>query len=380
MSDVIGSIQISMEGSPTCFTSEYRTYTLPSFAVATDRTGLGGISWVDKFNSYRGFFGLVADKLLKLIERPVGEKPILGSSMFGCSDTVQFFQNNYSVFSCVCDNSLGETMVDICHEPFLPSAHLNEMFFCGMGAYALQPCSQSNVFLFDSPYLPTLNDYTVTGSDKRINTSVYSNNPPIFVGWSYWRLDGNEQTEMTVFRNGKIRLPDIPRIKPLEVSRNPKRNFKTTIQRQETNRWLFETNRATSLVIVDRSPVEFRVSSFLANGGLDSSASVFYRRNRQLRRKIVIGTEVVVGLLLDAERVAILKLVAFICDMCLRVAIGTHCVFQLLMLDGRWIQNQLNCLQHESIIQRRYLKVCGRSINRRFLPRMNSWASSALWM
>ena len=82
-------------------------------------------------------FGLVTDKLLKLVERPAVELAVkLFTSSLLNSDLAQIFKSKYSVFRGY--NLLRYTMVDISRKPSFLTGHSLKLAFGRFGAFGLQ--------------------------------------------------------------------------------------------------------------------------------------------------------------------------------------------------------------------------------------------------
>ncbi len=129
----------------TAFTAtESRTFAVPFVGMPTVRALLRSVSSINKENVLSKSFSFVADKLLKLVERPVIELAVkLFASSLLNSDLAQIFKSKYSVFRV--HNLLGYAVIDISHKPSFLAGHLLKLAFGRTGAFGLQLFSKIGI-------------------------------------------------------------------------------------------------------------------------------------------------------------------------------------------------------------------------------------------
>ena len=133
-----------MELKPALTTTESRTFAVPFVGMPTVRTLLRSVSGIHKENMFSERFSLVADKLLKLVERPVIELAVkLFASSLLNSDLAQIFKSKYSVFRV--HNLLGYAVIDISHKPSFLTRHSLKLAFGRFGAFGLQLFSKIGI-------------------------------------------------------------------------------------------------------------------------------------------------------------------------------------------------------------------------------------------
>ena len=126
-----------MEFKTTFTATEGRTFAVPFVGMPAVRTLLRSVSGIHKENMFSERFSLVADKLLKLVERPVIELAIkLFASSLLNSDLAKIFKSKYSVFRV--HNPLGYAVIDISHKPSFHAGHSLKFALGRTGAFGLQ--------------------------------------------------------------------------------------------------------------------------------------------------------------------------------------------------------------------------------------------------
>jgi len=126
-----------MEFKTTFTATEGRTIAVPFVGMPTARTLLRSVSSIHKETMLSKRFGLVADKLLKLVERPAIELKVkLFASSLLNSDLAQIFKSKYGVFRVY--NLLGYAVIYISHKPSFLAGHSLKLAFGRAGAFGLQ--------------------------------------------------------------------------------------------------------------------------------------------------------------------------------------------------------------------------------------------------
>jgi hypothetical protein len=164
-----------MEFKTTFTAMESRTFTVPFVDMPTFRTLLRSVSGIHEKNMLSKSFGLIPDKLLKLIERPVIELAIeLFAFTLLDSDLAQIFKSKYSIFRVY--NLLGYAVINISHKPSFHTRQTLKLAFGRLGAFGLQ--------LFTKIGIPRTPILDLLGVVKRIiradcnihDTTIYSKN------------------------------------------------------------------------------------------------------------------------------------------------------------------------------------------------------------
>ncbi len=109
-------------------TTEIGAFAVPFISVPAVRALLRGVTGIHKEDLFSKSLGLVADKLLELIEGPAIELlvKLLASSLLN-SDLAEVFESKYSIFRV--HNLLGYTMVSISRKPSFPASHSLKLAF-----------------------------------------------------------------------------------------------------------------------------------------------------------------------------------------------------------------------------------------------------------
>jgi hypothetical protein len=178
LSNVPGGVKVSMEFKTTFATTEVRTFPVPFIGMSTVRTLLRSVSGIYKEDMFSNSFGLVPDKLLKLIERPAIELLVkLFASAFLDSDLAQIFKSKYSVFRV--HNLLGYTVIGISREPSFLTCHSLKLAFGRFGAFGLQLLSEMGIL--STPILDPLGvEELIIRADSNIHYStIYSKNSEV---------------------------------------------------------------------------------------------------------------------------------------------------------------------------------------------------------
>ena len=182
MQDIGSSVEVGVEDNPTRLADEGRALPLTFDAVPTFGAGLGCISGSNEFHGNAKFFSLVEKELFQLVECPIGEEPILFSSVPCFSDTFKIFQDDNSILSCAIYQTPADNMVAVSHKTLLLSPDYRQMSCGGTSAFALQPASQSDVFSFDRKSVRAIYDPTIGGSYDIVNTPINSDGVSFFIG------------------------------------------------------------------------------------------------------------------------------------------------------------------------------------------------------
>jgi len=164
----------------TAFTAtQSRAFTVPFVGMPTVRALLRSVSSIHKENVLSKSFSFVADKLLKLVERPVVELTVeLFASALLNSDLAQIFKSKYSVFRV--HNLPGYAVIGISHKPSFLAGQTLKLAFGRSGAFGLQ--------LFSKIGITSAPVFDLLGVIKRIirancnihDTAVYSENANVF--------------------------------------------------------------------------------------------------------------------------------------------------------------------------------------------------------
>ena len=126
-----------MEFKTTFAATESGTFAISLIDMPTVRALLGSVPGIHKENMLSKSFGLVTDKLLKLIERPTIELAVeLFASSLLNSDLAQIFKSKYSMFRV--HNLLGYAVIHISHKPSFLTCHSLKLAFGRFGAFGLQ--------------------------------------------------------------------------------------------------------------------------------------------------------------------------------------------------------------------------------------------------
>ncbi|VVB71142.1 Uncharacterised protein [uncultured archaeon] len=126
-----------MEFETTFAATESRTFTVPFIGMPTFRALLRSVSGIHKEDMLSERFGLIADKLFKLAERPAIElaAKLFTSSLLD-SDLAQIFKSKYGAFRVY--DLLGYAVIDISHKPSFLAGHLPKLAFGRACAFGLQ--------------------------------------------------------------------------------------------------------------------------------------------------------------------------------------------------------------------------------------------------
>ncbi|MDQ1283491.1 MAG: hypothetical protein QG666_1283 [Euryarchaeota archaeon] len=164
-----------MELKTTFTATESRTFAVPFVGMPAVRALLRSVSGIYKENMLSKSIGLVADKLLKLAERPAIELTVeLFASSLLNADLAQIFKSKYSIFRV--HNLLRYAMVYISHKPSFLTSHLLKFAFGRFGAFGLQLFSK--IGISSTPIFDLLRVVKrVIRADCNIHyTAIYSKN------------------------------------------------------------------------------------------------------------------------------------------------------------------------------------------------------------
>ena len=126
-----------MEFKTTFTATKSRAFAVPFVGMSTVRALLRSVSSIHKKNILAKSLGFVADKLLKLVERPVIELTVeLFTPAILNPDFAQIFQSKYIVFRV--HNLLGYAVIDISHKPSFLTRQTLKLAFGRSGASGLQ--------------------------------------------------------------------------------------------------------------------------------------------------------------------------------------------------------------------------------------------------
>ncbi len=371
MQDILGSIEVGMENNSTCLAGEGRALPLSSIQIPAGGACSGSILSPDELNGNPGFLPFIEKKLLKLVESPVGKQPILFSPMPCFPNAFEFFQNHYSVFSYTIYQSSADNMVDITHKPLLPAPHLAKMPAGRTSAFALQPASQTYVFLLDRKNVSAIIEPSVRRGYKIIDAPVHSQNLSFFIGFGSGLLYGNHQAKFSISALDEIAFPGIPISISLEIFRDGECKLDSALFSQKACYSFVQVDSAASRVIMDGSSREFRLpASFLLQCSFDSGTSIFVGDNCKLSWKAETFSENCIIDMVHPERVGFLMLIAGRNSEILSFSHPSHIFIKYSSLLRSFFNNRLNGFHHHLNINTEILKTL------RFLQRLKSLVSS----
>ena len=116
----------------------------------TSRTGLGCIGWININHSYTFSFGLILNKLAKLIKGPAMQStahPLI--ALNPDSNVLQILQDDFSTIVPYrfCDDLLGHTVIYIFYMPPLFARDLPQSLFSRLRTVALKTASMCQEFI-----------------------------------------------------------------------------------------------------------------------------------------------------------------------------------------------------------------------------------------
>jgi hypothetical protein len=126
-----------MELETTLTATEIRAFAVPFVGMPTVRTLLRSVTSIYQENVLSKRLGFIADKLLKLVERPVIELAVeLFTSALLDSDFAQIFKSKYIVFRV--NNLLRYAVIGVGHKPSFLTRQTLKFAFGRFGAFGLQ--------------------------------------------------------------------------------------------------------------------------------------------------------------------------------------------------------------------------------------------------
>jgi len=311
MQDIGSGIEVGVENNSTCFTDEGRALSLPLINIPTDGACSGRILCSDKLDSNTSFFSLIEKELLQLIESPIGEQPILLSSMSCFPNAIKFLQNDYSVFSYAIYQSSADNMVDITHKPLLLLLDFGKMPISRTSVFALQSASQTDISILDRKNVRAIVQPAIRCGYKIIDASVYPKHLSLFAGCDSRFFYGNHQPKASIPASDKIAFLDIPIGIFLEVFGDGECELDSTFLSEKTCRSFGQVYGTTSFIIMDGCSREFRLSaSFLPQCSLDRSTGTFIGHYCKLGRKTETFPENWVVDMVHPEGIGFLMLIA----------------------------------------------------------------------
>jgi hypothetical protein len=120
-----------------------------SIERVTLTTSLGCVARINVFNINSSSESFVFNESLELIITPSTEYAIESSASAFCSYPFQVLHYNNTCLTIVLDNSFTDYMVDISHEPFLPTAETLKMSLGRLSAFTLETTAES-AYSFES--------------------------------------------------------------------------------------------------------------------------------------------------------------------------------------------------------------------------------------
>jgi hypothetical protein len=177
LSDISRSIEVSMEFKTAFAATEIGALTVPLVDMSAVRALLRSVSSIYQENVLSKSLRFVADKLLKLIERPAIElyvKHLASTSALLNSNLAKIFKSKYSVLRV--HYLLGYAVIHVSREPSFPTRHELKLAFGWFGAFGLQLLSE--IGILSTPILDLLGvEKSVIRADSNIHYStVYSKN------------------------------------------------------------------------------------------------------------------------------------------------------------------------------------------------------------
>ncbi len=144
LSDITGSIEVSMEFKSTGSAQELRTIPVAFIDMPANRAFLRGISGIDKDNLFTEVFCLITDKLFKLVKRPVIQVTVeYCAPPFLHSDLRKIFEGEYG--KGLLNYLLRDAVINIGNKPPFSSAHPLKFATSRSRAFCLKLCSESGV-------------------------------------------------------------------------------------------------------------------------------------------------------------------------------------------------------------------------------------------
>lgn len=370
MQNIERSIDVGVEGCLAGFTSENISNSLSSPETSTDRTSLRSIFCSHIFNSNPVFLSFIFKELLELMESPVGEEPVLFSSVPCVSYPLQIFQDNYSIFPCIFNQSLANAVVDITHKPFLLARDLLKVSSGRASAFALQPTAKFNITLFNPESFFAINKPVLTCGNQIVYSPVNPYDVSCFIGRSEVPFNRNHKPEFSVFAENKVAFFNIPVNIFLKILRNFKVYLQSSIKGKKVCSALFKENVTTPLIIMDTGPLKFRSFSFILNSTFNRDASIFIGNYCKLCRELEFLPNIVINKLMHTKAIAILMLIATFNNFILSLRHIIHCFEQNISLFCCFVENCLYSFQHSNRCERELLKP-----SPQFLPPTSKWVS-----
>ena len=164
-----------MEFKTTFTATESRAFTVPFVGMPAVRALLRSVSSIYQENVLSKSLSFVADKLLKLVERPVIELAVkLFTSAPLDSDFAQIFKSKYIVFRV--HNLLRYAVIGISHKPSFLTGHSLKLAFGRSGAFRLQLFTK--IGITSTPIFDPLGvEKSIIRADCNINyPAIYSKN------------------------------------------------------------------------------------------------------------------------------------------------------------------------------------------------------------
>jgi len=135
-------------------------------------------SWVNQDYSFPHVFSLVSEELPELVVSPVATHPVELSSFSPVSDIFKLFHSEET--ERFLNYSLTEAVVEISHEPSLPSRKSFEFSLSGTGAYGLELLPQISIPSLDTSDFVRSNNSVIRTNSKIIDSQIYSKNFFVF--------------------------------------------------------------------------------------------------------------------------------------------------------------------------------------------------------
>ena len=359
MQNILGSIEVGMENNSTSLTIEDRALPLPFIQIPAYRACSGSVLSPDKLNSDTSFFSLITKKLLQLIKSPVGEKPILLSPVPCFSDSVEFLQNNDSILSYTINQSSADNVVDITHKPLLSASHLTKMSLGRTSAFALQPASQTDIFLLDRKNMIAIIEPSIRSSYKIIDAPVHTKDFSSSVGFDSRLLYGNHKMESSIPAFHKITFLDVPINIFLEILWNRNDEPDSAFFGQKAGNPFVHVNSATPFVIMDGSSKEFRLFPLLSECSFDRGTGIFVGDYCKLSRKIESFPKNWIIDMVHSEGVGFLMFITGRNSEILSFGHLNHIFIKYGSLLRSFFNNRLNGFHHNCIMFTRFKKDCG---------------------
>jgi hypothetical protein len=175
LSNISGSIEVSMEFKTAFTATKSRTLTIPFVGMPTVRTLLRSVPGIHKESVLSQRLCLISDKLFKLVERPTieFEVELLASALLD-SDLAQVFKSKHGILRV--HYLLRYAVVHISRKPSLTARKTLELAFGRWSAFGLQLFAK--IGIFRTPVLDLLGvEEPIIRTDSNIDYSpIYSKN------------------------------------------------------------------------------------------------------------------------------------------------------------------------------------------------------------